>query len=201
MDKDIKKVLIYLCIIIVIIIILRFLYIRLKNQYVNYTNYTNYTIENFNTADSIDLLSKTKSNLIMTSNSSNFGVVTVIKPWTTKLYNIENNKTKAISLYQPNLLIHDTQYCKLGDILSINLDYSPPNSNQLSLFIKKSVYDNVGLFNLVFKIAADYEFMLRLFKMNTYKIKYLPLFNGNNKYLVYTLDDLIKRLDEIINII
>ena len=60
--------------------------------------------------------------------------------------------------------VFDNNYFEKGKV--------PPHP---SLFIKKSVYDNVGLFNLVFKIAADYEFMLRLFKMNTYKIKYLPL--------------------------
>ena len=44
-----------------------------------------------------------------------------------------------------------------------------------SLFLKKCIYDYIGLFNLDFKIAADYEFMLRLFKMNTFNIKYLPI--------------------------
>jgi len=53
---------------------------------------------------------------------------------------------------------------KKGDI--------PPHP---SLFIKKSIYNEIGLFNLKFKIAADYEFMLRLFKKSTYKSKYLPL--------------------------
>lgn len=33
-----------------------------------------------------------------------------------------------------------------------------------SLFIKKAVYNQVEPFNLNFKLAADYEFMLRLFK-------------------------------------
>jgi hypothetical protein len=140
-----KKVLIYLCIIIIVIIILRFLYLRLKNHYVNYMNSNSNNIENFDVnfqpGDAVDLLSKTKSNLIITSNSSNFGLATIIKPWTTKLYNIENNKTKAISLYQPNLFINNSQYCKLGDIISTSSDYSPPNSNELSLFIKKTTSD------------------------------------------------------------
>ncbi|MDY0907190.1 glycosyltransferase family 2 protein [Pedobacter sp. CFBP9032] len=42
-----------------------------------------------------------------------------------------------------------------------------------SLFIKKAVYDQVGLFNLEMRLAADYEFMLRLFKLHPYKSKYL----------------------------
>ena len=44
----------------------------------------------------------------MAPNSSNFGTVNIIKPWTTKLYNMENRKTKAISIYQPNLFINNS---------------------------------------------------------------------------------------------
>jgi glycosyltransferase involved in cell wall biosynthesis len=42
-----------------------------------------------------------------------------------------------------------------------------------SLFVKKSVYEEAGLFNLDFKLAADYEFMLRVFKKNNFKSKYI----------------------------
>lgn len=42
-----------------------------------------------------------------------------------------------------------------------------------ALFLKKSVYNKVGLFNLEFKLAADYEFMLRLFKKFDFKSQYL----------------------------
>lgn len=87
--------------------------------------------------------------------------------------------------------VFDNNYFEKGKV--------PPHP---SLFIKKSVYDNVGLFNLVFKIAADYEFMLRLFKMNTYKIKYLPLLivkmrtgGISNKYT----SNIFKQNIEIIN--
>jgi glycosyltransferase involved in cell wall biosynthesis len=38
-----------------------------------------------------------------------------------------------------------------------------------SLFIKNKVYKDVGLFNLNYKLAADYEFMLRAFKLYNYK--------------------------------
>jgi glycosyltransferase involved in cell wall biosynthesis len=44
-----------------------------------------------------------------------------------------------------------------------------------SLFVKKHVYNNFGLFNIKFKLAADYEFMLRIFKSNHYLSKYIPL--------------------------
>ena len=42
-----------------------------------------------------------------------------------------------------------------------------------SLFVKRLVYEKTGLFNLEMRLAADYEFMLRLFKLHPYKSKYL----------------------------
>jgi len=41
-----------------------------------------------------------------------------------------------------------------------------------AFFVKKKVYNDFGLFNLDFKIAADYELMLRFLK-NNLQIKYL----------------------------
>ncbi|MCG2462877.1 glycosyltransferase [Flavobacteriaceae bacterium F89] len=43
-----------------------------------------------------------------------------------------------------------------------------------TLFLKKEVYDKHGVFNLEFKIAADYDMMLRIFKDDTLKFAYLP---------------------------
>lgn len=42
-----------------------------------------------------------------------------------------------------------------------------------SLFVKKRIYEEAGLFNLDFKLAADYEFMLRIFKKYNFKSKYI----------------------------
>jgi glycosyltransferase involved in cell wall biosynthesis len=42
-----------------------------------------------------------------------------------------------------------------------------------TLFVRKRVYDEIGLFDLRFKLAADYELMLRLFKKHNLKSKYL----------------------------
>lgn len=44
-----------------------------------------------------------------------------------------------------------------------------------SLFVSARVYHEAGYFNLKYRLAADYEFMLRIFKTYSYKIKYLPL--------------------------
>jgi glycosyltransferase len=43
-----------------------------------------------------------------------------------------------------------------------------------SLFLRKSVYNQCGLYNTDFKIAGDYEFILRLLKIHKVKTKYLP---------------------------
>lgn len=42
-----------------------------------------------------------------------------------------------------------------------------------ALFVKRSVYDKVGLFNLDYKLAADYELMLRMLRKYDFKIKYI----------------------------
>jgi glycosyltransferase involved in cell wall biosynthesis len=42
-----------------------------------------------------------------------------------------------------------------------------------SLFVKRSVYDKVGVFNLDYKLAADYELMFRMLKKHTFKIRYI----------------------------
>jgi glycosyltransferase involved in cell wall biosynthesis len=43
-----------------------------------------------------------------------------------------------------------------------------------SLFLRRAVYQQAGVFNLQMKLAADYEFMLRVFKKHHYKSNYLP---------------------------
>jgi glycosyltransferase len=42
-----------------------------------------------------------------------------------------------------------------------------------TLFLKKDVYEKYGKFDLDFKIAADYDFMLRVLK-NNIKVEYIP---------------------------
>ena len=43
-----------------------------------------------------------------------------------------------------------------------------------TLFLKKQVYTQVGRFDLRYKLAADYEFMLRVFKKFNFKSRYVP---------------------------
>lgn len=54
-----------------------------------------------------------------------------------------------------------------------------------SLFLRKTVYDKCGIFNLDFKIAADYEFILRLLKVYKINVKYIhhvfvKMYSGGN---------------------
>ena len=49
--------------------------------------------------------------------------------------------------------------------------WMPPHP---TLFLKKEVYEKHGLFDLSFKISADYDFMLRIFKDSELKFGYLP---------------------------
>lgn len=42
-----------------------------------------------------------------------------------------------------------------------------------SLFVRSNVYKEAGFFDLDYKLAADYEFMLRVFKKHNFKAKYI----------------------------
>lgn len=43
-----------------------------------------------------------------------------------------------------------------------------------ALFLRRSVYERAGLFKVDFKIAGDYEFILRILKVHKIKVKYIP---------------------------
>ena len=62
-----------------------------------------------------------------------------ISSWSNYLYNLNNseNTIKAIAFYKPILTINNNQYAKLGDFVSVNTDYSLPNTNQFTLLLKK----------------------------------------------------------------
>lgn len=73
-----------------------------------------------------------------------------------------------------NLIFKDENLDKIkrrysGKVKNYKLGWHPPHP---TLYIKKYVYDDIGTFNTKFKIAADYDFMLRLMK-SKYKLKYV----------------------------
>lgn len=48
-----------------------------------------------------------------------------------------------------------------------------------TLYLKREVYDKIGLFNLKYRIAADYDFMIRMMKDKDIKLEYI------DKYIIY----------------
>lgn len=59
---------------------------------------------------------------------------------------------------------------------NMNLGWHPAHP---TLYLKKEVYDKIGLFDLQYRIVADYDFMLRLMKNKEMKLDYI------DDYLVY----------------
>ena len=64
------------------------------------------------------------------------------------------------------------RYWKSGEfsIEKLKKGWMPPHP---TLFLKKSIYEKYGLFDLNFKIAGDYDFILRILK-NNINLKYIP---------------------------
>ncbi len=54
----------------------------------------------------------------------------------------------------------------------LNKGWMPPHP---TLFLRKEVFEKHGLFDISFKIAADYDFILRIFKDESLKFQYLPM--------------------------
>ncbi len=48
-----------------------------------------------------------------------------------------------------------------------------------TLYLKKQVYDQIGLFHLKYKIVADYDFMLRIWKNKKIRLEYIE------EYMIY----------------
>ena len=54
-----------------------------------------------------------------------------------------------------------------------------------ALFVRRTVYEKYGSFNIDFRIAGDYEFILRILKIHKINVKYIPtaftrMYNGGN---------------------
>jgi glycosyltransferase involved in cell wall biosynthesis len=96
---------------------------------------------------------------------------------------------EVVSFFKANsnlgILYGDLQYVKKDNIQKVvrvwnSLPYFnnffengnvPPHP---STFLLKKIYDEFGAFNLKYRLAADYEFMLRVFKKSKLKILYVP---------------------------
>jgi len=75
---------------------------------------------------------------------------------------VEKFNTKKIVRYWKS--------CNFNEKL-LRKGWTPPHP---TLFLKKSVYIKHGTFDINFKISADYDFMLRIFKDNSLNLQYFP---------------------------
>jgi len=128
---------------ILLLVIIIILGILIYNMYIHntFTKQSNNSKEGFTSTSgtATDLLTKLKSYDAQTTNATNpIDLELSIYPWTTKLYNLQSqNQVKAIGLYKPHLSINGTQYAKLGDMLSLHADYTPPDNTETTLLIGK----------------------------------------------------------------
>lgn len=63
------------------------------------------------------------------------------------------------------------RYWKMGPQKSLYLGWMPGHP---TLFLKREIYEKYGLYNPEYRIAADYEFMIRFLKDKTNRLAYLP---------------------------
>lgn len=59
----------------------------------------------------------------------------------------------------------------LFDIRALYKGWMPPHP---TVYLRREVYANHGLFDTSFRIAADYDFMLRIFRDNSRNSRYIP---------------------------
>lgn len=57
--------------------------------------------------------------------------------------------------------------------INLKFGWMPPHP---TLFLKREVYDSIGLFNTNYRIAADYDWILRVFTDSRFTIKYLDMY-------------------------
>ncbi len=63
------------------------------------------------------------------------------------------------------------RYWRMGPQKSLYLGWMPGHP---TLFLKKEIYEKYGLYNPEYRIAADYEFMIRFLKDKNNRLAYLP---------------------------
>lgn len=63
------------------------------------------------------------------------------------------------------------RYWKMGPQKSLYAGWMPGHP---TLFLKREIYEQYGLYNDTYKIAADYEFMIRFLKDKKNRLVYLP---------------------------
>lgn len=82
---------------------------------------------------------------------------------------------KYVHHIEDNKVIRDWK-SKVFDKNNLKFGWMPPHP---TVFLKREVYQAVGNFNTRFRIAADYDFLLRLFHYPNIKISYLDIYITN----------------------
>lgn len=77
---------------------------------------------------------------------------------------VKNNFHSKDEILFGNLQMQGSNKVILGDVnFYKKIKSYMPRLNHPALFVKKSIYDTVGLYSLDYKIAMDYDFLLRSF--------------------------------------
>lgn len=89
------------------------------------------------------------------------------------------NENECDGLYSDLFLMEDNNlHIPSRKFISGSLPYyfggMPPHP---TLYLSKKIYDEVGFYNVKYKIAADYDFIIRMYKNKKYKICYMKKFN------------------------
>jgi glycosyltransferase len=158
-------------------------------------------VDNGSTDGTLDIINKYRNRIAKVLFESERGIYTTMN---TGLKNAEGEiigilnsddiyaNDKVIETVVSQMTEHNTRSC-YGDLLYVNKNnmsrtirhwksrpyhkhllkrgWMPPHP---TFFVKKEVYDKYGIFDTDFKIAADYELMLRFLEKNKITSHYIP---------------------------
>ncbi len=88
-----------------------------------------------------------------------------------KVHGVYSN-LKYVSQENPEKVLRNWK-SKEFQFTNLKYGWMPPHP---TLFLRKEVYQQIGSFNTRLKIAADYDFILRLFTSRKFKIQYLNIY-------------------------
>ena len=92
----------------------------------------------------------------------------------TIMMEVLNTYPNCIGVHADLIYATDTKtirYWRMGKQKSIKTGWMPGHP---TLFLKREVYQNYGLYKTDYKIAADYEFMIRILKHRKNQLAYVP---------------------------
>ena len=169
----------------------------------NYNNIEYIIIDGKSTDDTLSILDKYKSQISMIISEKDNGIYDAMNKGIALATGDVIGILNSDDVYSNNYIIskianHFKKNIYL-DLLYGNIQYVKKNNTNLivrdwvskkyfnnffehgnvpphpALFVKEHVYRTSGNFDLQFKLAADYDFMLRVFKKNSYKSMYINL--------------------------